>query len=99
MNITHVETWMQPFLMALCGVLSDYVTTILGLRMGFCEACPQYHPVWALLVFWGSITILTIALPRKKPWNLGAIGLSAASYLGAVNNILVILGLTSGIAI
>jgi len=99
MNFTSLETWMRPFFVALCGVLSDYVTTILGLHMGFCEACPKYHPVWALTVFWGSIAILTLALPREKPWNLGAIGLSAASYLGALNNILVILGLSTRIAI
>ena len=95
----YMKTWMKPFLLALYGVLSDYVTTTVGLRMGFHEACPQYHPVGSLLTFWGSIAILTLALPRKKPWDLCAIGLASASYLGVANNILVILGLTSGIVI
>ena len=99
MNFTPLETWMQPFLVSLCGVLSDFATTILGLHMGFCEACPKYHPVWALAVFWGSIAILTLTLPREKPWNLPTFGLSAASFLGAVNNILVILGLSVDITI
>lgn len=94
-----MDMWMQPFFLAFCGVLSDYMTTILGLSMGFCEACQQYHPLWALTFYAGSITVLTVTLPRNRPWNLFPIGLASASYLGTANNILVILGLSAGIAI
>jgi len=99
MDFTLLKTWVQPFFMAFCGVLSDYLTTMLGLGMGFCEACPKYNPVWALAAFLGSIAILTLALPRKRPWNLCAIGLASASYLGVANNILVILGIFAGITV
>lgn len=95
------KRWMTPFLIALGGVLSDYATTTyaLNFRTGLYETHPQYSPLWALLIFWGAIGILTIALPKKKPWNLSINSLALASYLGAINNIFVILGLFSGIAI
>jgi len=88
-----------PFLLALGGVVSDYVTTTIGLGMGFYETHPQYHPFWAILYFWGVITILTVALPKKRLWTLCINGLASASYLGFVNNALVILGIFPGIHI
>jgi hypothetical protein len=36
-------------------------------------------------------------MPRKKPWSLGVYGLAIVSYLGAVNNLLVILGVFTGL--
>jgi len=93
-----IKSWMLPFLLALGGVVSDYVSTTIGLsRGGFYETHLGYHPVWALLIFWGAIAILTWTLPRKKPWTLGINGLAFASYLGAINNTLVILGLFPGL--
>jgi hypothetical protein len=94
-----IGSWILPFLLALGGVVSDYVTTTIGLGMGFYETHPQYHPFWAILCFWGALTILTLALPRKKPWTLCVNGLASASYLGFVNNALVILGIFPGIHI
>ena len=90
---------MIPFLVSLGGVVSDYITTRIGLSMGFYETHSQYHPVSALLIFWGALTVLALTLPRKKSWNLCLHGLALASYLGAVNNILVILGVFSGLVI
>ncbi len=96
----HVKPWMLPFLLALGGVISDYATTTIGLSMGgFYETHAAYSPVWALLIFWSAIALLTLALPRKKPWTLSIHGIALASYLGAVNNTLVILGLFSGLQI
>jgi len=95
-----LKPWMLPFLLALGGVISDYVTTTIGLSLGgFYETHPGYHPFWALLIFWGAITILNLTLPKRKPWTIGINGLALASYLGAVNNILVILGLFPGLQI
>jgi hypothetical protein len=92
---------MLPFLLALGGVVSDFATTTVGLNFctGLCETHPQYSPVWALLFFWTAITVLTLALPRKKPWSLGIDGIALMSYIGTINNILVILGLFSGLVI
>ena len=86
-----------PFLLALIGVLSDYITTTIGLSTGFYETHLQYHPIWGFLYFMGTITILTLALPRKKPWTLGINGLALASYIGTVNNTLVIWGIFPGL--
>ncbi|MCK4952790.1 hypothetical protein KAS14_03315 [Candidatus Bathyarchaeota archaeon] len=88
-----------PFLVALCGTVSDYITTKMGLSLGFYETHTQYHPVLALLIFWGAITLLTATLPKKRFWHLSVNGLASASYLGAINNILVILGIFSGLKI
>jgi hypothetical protein len=99
MKAMPVKPWMLPFLLALGGIILDYVTTTVGLSMGFYETHPQYHPVWALLYFWGFLTLLTLSLPREKPWTLTINGLALAPYIGFVNNILVILGIFSGIQI
>jgi len=75
----------------------DYMTTMIGWGMGFLEINQQYHPVSALLVFWGAITILTLAVPKKRTWLVAANGLALSSYIGVANNTLVILGLFSGL--
>jgi hypothetical protein len=95
------KTWMLPFLLALGGVLSDYATTTIALNFctGLHETHVQYSPVLALTIFWTAITVLTLALPRKKPWTIGINGLALASYIGAINNTLVILGLFTGLVI
>jgi len=92
---------MTPFLIALVGVLSDYATTTYALNFctGLYETHPQYSPLWALLIFWGAIAVLTLTLPKGKLWNMSINGLALASFIGAVNNFLVILGLFSGITI
>ena len=86
----------RPFLPVLGGVISDYVTTVIGLGMGFCESNPEYNPVVSLLIFFAVTTILTLAVPRNRPWNLSFYVIGAASYLGAINNVLVMSGLLSG---
>ena len=88
-----------PFILSLAGVLSDYATTRIGLSLGFYETHPQYHPVLALVIFWGAIALLSATLPKKGFWRLSVSGLASTSYLGAINNILVILGLFSGLVI
>jgi len=95
------KQWVTPFLIALSGIISDYATTTYALNFctGLYETHPQYSPLWALLIFWGAIAILILTLPRKKPWNISINGLALASFIGAVNNVLVILGLFSGIVI
>jgi len=85
---------MAPFVLSLGGVVSDYLTTTVGLNLGFSEICPAYHPLKALLVFWGVIAVLTLLLPRERSWKMGINGIALASYIGAVNNTLVILGLS-----
>ena len=84
------------FLQVFGGVMSDYLTTIVGLGMGFSESNPAYNPVVSLLVFFAVTAILTLTVPRKRPWNLSFYAIGVASYLGAINNVLVMSGLLSG---
>jgi len=99
--ILALKPWKMPFLLALGGVLSDYATTVMGLstNLGFREVNLQYDPLWALLVFWGAITIWMLTLPTGKLRGLATNGLALVSFLGAVNNALVIGGLSSGLPI
>jgi len=88
-----------PFLLTLGGVISDYITTNIGLGLGFYEINRNYHPLLALLVFWGITAILVLLLPRERPWRMSINTLMLTSYLGAVNNTLVILGVFPGLVI
>jgi len=88
-----------PFLLALGGIILDYVSTTIGLSMGLYETNPQYHPVWALLYFWGIMIMFTLLISKKKVRMLSLYGLAITSYLGIANNILVILGVFPGIQI
>ncbi len=96
-----VKPWIMPFILALCGIITDYLTTTMGLNFftGFRETNASYSPIWAILYFWGAIAVLTMTLPRKRPWSWGTTGLALASYFGAVNNVLVIMGLFPGFMI
>lgn len=89
----------MPFALSLLGVLLDYVTTTIGLGLGFNELNPAYHPLKALLIFWGAITVLVLLLPKERFWAMSINGIALASYLGAVNNTLVIIGVFPGLKI
>ncbi len=95
----HLSGRFLPFLLSFGGVALDYLLTTIGLGLGFYETHPEYHPLKALLIFWGAITVLTLLLPKEKLWRISINGIALASYLGAVNNTLVILGLFSGLKI
>ena len=86
-----------PFILSLAGVLSDCVTTAIGLDMGFYEMHPSYHPLNALMVFWGAIAALTMLLREDRLKTTIIDGISLMSYLGVINNTLVILGIFSGL--
>ena len=88
-----------PFILTLGGVISDYITTNIGLHIGLYETNSRYNPVWSLFVFWGAITILTLVLPKEKSWKIGVNGIALASYMGAINNILLIIGVLVGLVI
>jgi len=95
----EIKKRLLPFILSLGGVLSDYATTIIGLGLGFYETHPAYHPLKAILIFWGAITVLTLLLPKGKLWTISINGIALASYLGTINNTLVILGFFQGLRI
>jgi len=79
-----------PFLVSLAGVLSDYLTTTIGLRFGFYETHMYYHPITALAIIWTALLVLSLTLPKKGIWYVGTMGIALAPFIGAVNNIIVI---------
>jgi len=87
-----------PFFTAAIGVILDASTTLTGLSMGLHETHPDYNPVIALMIFWSLIAVVRI-LPRTRIVRFFIILLSAAPFLGAVNNSLVIMDFYSGLPI
>ncbi len=79
-----------PFMVSLLGVLTDFITTRIGLNLGFYEAHPYYHPVTALLIIWSAVLVLVLTLPKRGVWYVGIMGIASAPFIGTVNNILVI---------
>ena len=96
-----LESWKFPFLLVLGGIILDFATTTIGLTLfsGMYEIFPRYNPFWALTIFWISLTILTISLPRNKNWRLCINGIASISYIGALNNIFVLFGLFPGLIV
>jgi hypothetical protein len=90
---------MLPFLVSLGGIITDYLTTNIGLNLGYYETHANYHPLNALVIFSMAIFLLTAILPEKKVWKTSIICLASATYLGTVNNLLVIQGVFSGLII
>ena len=88
---------LTPFLISLAGIVADYLTTRIGLGLGFYETHTQYHPILALTIFWGALTLLTLTLPKGKTWKITKNLLASISFLGFVNNTLVILGIFPGL--
>ena len=78
-----------PYLVSFVGVLSDYLTTNIGLGMGFAETNPSYNPILALTIFWGALYFLTLTLPKNRVCNISRNIPVLASFFGAINNIVV----------
>ncbi|MCJ7632136.1 hypothetical protein MUP77_07045 [Candidatus Bathyarchaeota archaeon] len=85
-----------PYLLSFVGILLDYLTTTIGLSLGLHETNALYHPVLALIIFWGMLTFLNLTLPKKGLWNISKNMLVLASFLGAFNNIYVITSVFRG---
>ncbi|MDH5441533.1 MAG: hypothetical protein OEZ48_00230 [Candidatus Bathyarchaeota archaeon] len=81
----------SSFIISFFGVVTDFLTTTIGLGLGFYETHPEYHPLKALGLFWAVCLVLTFGLPRGRRWEISKNMLAASSFLGAANNILVIL--------
>ena len=86
-----------PLGVASSGIILDYLTTSVGLQCGLSEANPAYHPLWAVLVFFSLIAVLTVFSRRQRYMKWSVIGFASLSYLGAINNTLVLLGLFPGL--
>ena len=88
-----------PFIVSFGGIVLDYMSTTIGLGMGFYETHPTYSPFNALIIFWSAITFLVFVLPKEKTWRASINLVAVMSYLGAFNNTLVIMGVFPGLTI
>ena len=88
---------LTPFFLALGGVSTDFLTTQIGLTMGLREANPNYHPMYACVIFFTILYLLTKLLPPQKLWKRLTMGVALVSYFGTIHNILILLGIFSGI--
>lgn len=95
----HTIKNVRPFIISLIGIIADYVTTTIGLGLGFYETHPQQNPFYAIIIFWSALILLTLTLPKTRFWEATKNILASASFLGSLNNTLVILGIFSGIKI
>ena len=88
-----------PYLVASIGIITDIITAKIAERFtyglgnfpSYIESHSQYSPVFALILFFSAITILKWTMPKGKLWDMGILAFSLLSFLGAVNNILVII--------
>lgn len=90
---------LTPFLLVLGGVSTDFLTTQIGLTIGLRESNPHYHPVYACVIFFTILYLLTTLLPPKKLWKRLTVGIALLSYFGTVHNILVLLGFFPGFGV
>jgi hypothetical protein len=86
-----------PYIISLVGVLSDYLTTNFGLGLGLIETNAFYHPILALAIIWGELGVLSLMLPKSRLGDMTKNVVSLASFIGIVNNTLVITGVFSGL--
>jgi hypothetical protein len=89
----------SPFLLALGGITSDFLTTRVGLSLGFREAHSNYQPIYSCVIFFTLLYLLTKLLPQQKSWKRCIVGVALLSYFGTVHNILVLAGIFPGFVI
>ena len=82
-----------PYLLSMLGVLLDYLTTAIGLGIGFYESHPAFTPLVAVAFFWGTLGLFHLMLPRGKVRALSTRTFVFVSFVGAINNTLVITGI------
>jgi len=89
----------KPFLVSVVGCLADYASTVKGLSLGFIETHVQYSPLAALTIFSVANLVLARYVPSKGLFKVVRYAVALSSFLGAVNNSLVMLGLFNGLVI
>ena len=86
-----------PYLLVVLGVVFDWTTTQIGLSRGFYETHSVYTPLNAFAIFMAALIFLDLLLgdfPFKRQYQSV---IACMSFLGAINNILVLLGVFGGL--
>jgi hypothetical protein len=94
-----IRSQTQAYALSFVGVIADYMTTQIGLARGFVETHPLYNSFYSLAIFWMACTILALTLPKERRWGQAILFISGWSFLGAINNLLVLSGIFGGLVI
>jgi len=85
-----MNTRLKQFLIAetiiIIGVSGDYLTSVIGLNMGFVETHPQYSPLNAIIMFTAVNAALSI-LDDSWRWQIPRLIIAGSSMLGMINNL------------
>jgi hypothetical protein len=87
----------MPFIISFIGVISDLFTTNIGLKIGLSEAHPLYNPIFAIVIFWSCLAILNFLISDRRALTFSTYAVAFYSFLGMINNILVISGVFPGL--
>lgn len=88
----------MPFIISFIGGISDLFTTNIGLKIGLSEAHPLYNPIFAIAIFWSCIATLNLLISDRRALTFSTYAVAFYSFLGMINNILVISGVFPGLA-
>ena len=80
---SRLDTRFMALSIAFLGVVSDWITTQVGLGMGYYETHLMYNPVLALAIIWTAIIFLLMVLPRGGRWDYAIYFLASWSFIGA----------------
>lgn len=82
-----------PYLISMLGVLLDYLTTTIGLGLGFYESHLSFSPLFAVAVFWGILALVNLMLPKGRVRTFSTRMFVLVSFFSAINNTIVITGI------
>jgi hypothetical protein len=86
-----------PYMIAVLGVASDFVSTQVGLARGFLEMHLLYSPVYSLTIFWALLTVATLGLPRGNLRRMLIFAIALLSFVGVFNNVSILTGIFRGL--
>lgn len=86
-----------PYVITVYGVVSDLVTTQIGLSKSFIETQSIYSPFIALTVLIGVMAIFDLFFRNARYKMQFQLILVSVSFLGAINNVLVLLRVFGGL--
>jgi len=73
------------------GIALDWITTATGLGTGLAyETNPLASPLNAIVIFSSANLLLNKVLPKKKLWNRALYLFNGLSFLGFINNIIIL---------
>ena len=79
----------KPFIIMVAGVTSDYVSSLIGISVGYVETHPNYSPLNALIIFTLALAILMLFFWRNRTTRIFVWACSIIPFIGIIHNLLV----------